>query len=48
METITISRTEYEVLKEKAEVSEDLLIKLVKGLEDIRVGRIKPWKKKFN
>lgn len=48
METITIPRTEYEVLKEKAEVSEDLLIKLVKGLEDIRAGRIKPWKKKFN
>lgn len=48
METITIPRTEYESLKEKAELSEDLLIKLVKGLEDIRAGRIKPWKKKFS
>ena len=48
METITMPKQEYETLKEKAEVSEDLLIKLVKGLEDIRAGRIKPWKKKFN
>ncbi len=46
--TITISKSEYKSLKTKAEVSESLLIKLVKGLEDIREGRIKPWKKTTN
>ena len=44
METVTIPKEEYEVLKKKAEVDEDLLISLVKGLEDIKSGRIKPWK----
>ena len=47
METITIPKIEYETLKKKAEVDEDLLIKLVRGLEDIKEGRIKPWKSKF-
>ncbi|MEK6900170.1 MAG: hypothetical protein AABX05_03530 [Nanoarchaeota archaeon] len=45
METITIPREEYKLLKKKAEVDENLLISLVKGLEDIKAGRIKPWKK---
>ena len=44
-ETITIPKEEYESLKKKAEIDEDLLLSLVKGLEDIRAGRIKPWKK---
>ncbi len=48
METVTISKEEYENLKHKAEVDEDLLISLVKGLEDIKAGRIKPWKKITN
>jgi len=43
-ETITVSKQEYEILKEKAELNEDLLIKLVKGLEDIKHGRISEWK----
>ena len=47
METITIQKIEYETLKKKAELDEDLLIKLVRGLEDIKEGRIKPWKSKF-
>ena len=47
MNTITIQKSEYNDLKAKAELTESLLIKLVKGLEDIREGRIKPWKKKF-
>tara|TARA_Y100000310_G_scaffold345846_1_gene471159 strand:- start:49482 stop:49631 length:150 start_codon:yes stop_codon:yes gene_type:complete len=47
METVTIPKKEYESLKEKANIDDDLLVKLVKGLEDIRAGRIKPWKKKF-
>ena len=46
-ETVTISREEYELLKKKAEVDESLLISLVKGLEDIKAGRIKPWKKEL-
>ena len=45
METVTISKEEYESLKKKATVDEDLLLSLVRGLEDIRAGRIKPWKK---
>jgi hypothetical protein len=48
METVTIPREEYEMLKQKSEVDEDLLISLVKGLEDIKAGRIKPWKKSTN
>ena len=45
METITLPKEEYELLKKKAEVDEELLVSLVKGLEDIKSGRIKPWKK---
>jgi hypothetical protein len=48
METVTIPKEEYEMLKHKAEVDEDLLVSLVKGLEDIKAGRIKPWKKATN
>jgi hypothetical protein len=44
METVTIPKEEYEMLKHKAEVDEDLLVSLVRGLEDIKAGRIKPWK----
>ena len=44
METVMIPKEEYEMLKHKAEVDEDLLISLVRGLEDIKAGRIKPWK----
>ena len=44
-ETITIPKEEYESLKKKAKIDEDLLLSLVRGLEDIRAGRIKPWKK---
>ncbi|MBI2548415.1 hypothetical protein HYW21_03620 [Candidatus Woesearchaeota archaeon] len=45
METVTIPRQEYEELKKKAELDDDLLLSLVRGLEDIRTGRIKLWKK---
>ena len=47
METVTIPKVEYETLKKKAELDEDLLIKLIRGLEDIKAGRIKAWKSKF-
>jgi len=46
METVTIPREEYSTLKKKAEASDDLLIKLVKSLENIRLGKIKPWTRK--
>lgn len=45
METVTIPKQEYEQLKHKVDVDENLLLSLVKGLEDIKAGRIKPWKK---
>jgi len=48
METVTIPVEEYVMLKHKAEVDEDLLLSLVKGLEDIKAGRIHPWKKVTN
>ncbi|HLC71846.1 MAG TPA: hypothetical protein VJI32_07580 [Candidatus Nanoarchaeia archaeon] len=48
MEAITISREEYRRLKQKADLDEDLLMSLVKGLEDIKAGRIKPWKTTLN
>lgn len=48
METVTILKEEYEMLKHKAEVDEDLLVSLVRGLEDIKAGRIKPWKGTIN
>ncbi len=46
METVTIPKSKYKELKEKAELNESLLLKLVMGLEDIREGRIKPWRKR--
>ena len=45
--SVTISKEEYKDLKKKAEANKDLLVQLVKGLEDVREGRIKPWKSKF-
>ncbi len=45
METVTVSKNEYEILKAKARLNESLLVKLVKGLEDVRQGRIKPWQR---
>lgn len=47
METVTIPKEEYETLKKKADLDEDLLVKLIRGLEDIKAGRIKPWESKF-
>ncbi len=48
MQEVTIPKKEYEEPKAKAQMDEDLLISLVKGLEDIRAGRITPWKKTTN
>mgnify|MGYP001220977062 CR=1 FL=1 len=46
METVTIPKTEYEDLKKKAELDEELLQSFVRGLEDIKAGRITPFKAK--
>lgn len=45
MRLISIPKQEYSKLKEKASLNERLLIKLIKGLENIKEGKIKPWKK---
>jgi len=42
-ETVTISRKEYEKLKESQEIDFDLLSQLVKSLEDIKAGRVREW-----
>ena len=47
MRTITIPKQEYKALKKKAEANETLLMQLVRGLEDIRNGRVKLWKPKI-
>lgn len=44
METITIPKQEYKQLKKKAGIDTELVKKLVRGLEDIKHGRIKEWK----
>ena len=47
-EMVTIPKVKYEELKKKAkkaEIDEGLLRDLVRGLEDIRAGRVKPWRK---
>ena len=44
-ETITIPKKEYEKLKSKSQIDDELLLKLVRGVEDIRAGRVKSWKK---
>lgn len=41
---ITIPESKYLELKRKAELDEELLIKLIRGLEDIKAGRIREWK----
>lgn len=45
METITISRKEYEELRRKAEIDYELVGKVKRSLEDLKHGRIREWKK---
>lgn len=45
METVTIVKERYKEMKEKAKLNDELLTKLIRGLEDVRQGRIKPWKR---
>jgi len=41
METVTIPKREYQELKRKAEIDEELLQELVQGLKDIKAGRVR-------
>ena len=41
---VTIPKERYIELKKRANLDEELLIKLIRGLEDIKAGRIKEWK----
>lgn len=45
MRTITLSEEEYLELKKKAEITDGLMLKLVRGLEDIKHGRVEEWDK---
>ncbi len=44
METVTIEKEKYREMKVKAELADGLLFKLIRGLEDVKAGRIKHWK----
>jgi PHD/YefM family antitoxin component YafN of YafNO toxin-antitoxin module len=41
METVTISKEEYEKLKEQADIDVDLLKQLMESFNDIKAGRIR-------
>ena len=41
METVTIPKDEFEKLKQKAELDEELLQELVQGLKDIKAGKVR-------
>ena len=41
MSTITIRKSEYNRLKKLEKVDTELLVKLVRGLEDVKAGRVK-------
>jgi len=44
METVTISKQEFEKLKKESEIDFGLVSKIKRSLEDIKHGRIKEWK----
>ncbi|HLC86086.1 MAG TPA: hypothetical protein VJG30_02285 [Candidatus Nanoarchaeia archaeon] len=46
METVTISKKEYEKLKKKTEVDWELVNHLKRSFKDIKNGRIREWKGK--
>ncbi len=43
METVTIMKKEYDLLKKKANLADDVLLQLKASLKDIQAGRIKPF-----
>lgn len=40
METVNITRDEYEILKRKAEIADDALVQLNLSLEDLKHKRV--------
>lgn len=44
-ETVTITKKEYKRLKKLDKIDWELVGKIKKGLEDIKEGRIKEWKR---
>ena len=46
MEMISVPKERFEELERKADMDEELLISLVRGLEDIKAGRVKLWERK--
>ncbi|MBI2550294.1 hypothetical protein HYV83_03895 [Candidatus Woesearchaeota archaeon] len=46
METVTISKAEYEELKRKAEVDEELVAKFRESFEAVKQGKVTEWKPK--
>lgn len=44
METVTISKAEYQKLKQESAVDTELVAKIKMALEDAKHGRIKEWK----
>lgn len=45
METVTIPKSEYNNLKKIAKTKVELMESLIRGINDIKEGRIKEWKK---
>lgn len=45
MKTVTIPEREYKELKRYKEVDRKLIKELIKGVEDVKEGRIKPIEK---
>ena len=46
METVTIPKAEYEKLKKRAEVDEELVAKFRESFEAVRRGKVTEWKPK--
>ena len=41
-ETVTIPKEEYNSLKKKASLADDILVQLESSLKDIEAGRVRP------
>lgn len=46
METVTISKAEYEELKRKSELDEELVAKFRESFEAVKQGKVVEWKPK--
>lgn len=43
METVAISKKEYQRLKKLEEIDMELLSELVEGFRNVKEGKVKPW-----